>query len=285
MGKHKIAAVAAMAVMFVALSAPGVRAEDQANPLLTFYGVEMKREPEITLKEFKNYTRSHGQANFVVTKSPLLYYEGDGDVILASYELDRDAAQKAADELPGKGKVLELHVNPSAVSVKKGVAVYKLPLLPTENSRMGDVWVRAGTNAPQRIEKGVVLTSTNPNIANLFKFIGYTDKETGLAYCLDECTRLDLVSGQRSPLNPTKGEDAAGIRRSIDNLLTKEDANDCKSKMASDQILNVDKDGYYRGVCPAKGNQVLQVQLKKDSGRWKVINSSWQGSPAAPAKK
>lgn len=103
-----------------------------------------------------------------------------------------------------------------------------------------------------------------------------------MAYCLDECTRFDLVSGQKTALAATKGEDAAGIRKSIDNLLTREDAEACKNTMSPDQILNVDKEGFYRGVCPAKGNQVLQVQLKKDSGRWKVINSTWQQPMAAP---
>jgi hypothetical protein len=269
------AAMTAMA-MALTLFAAGARADEQnSNPLLTFYAVEMKREPQVTLKEFRNYARSHGQANFVVSKSPFVSYEGDGDVIIASYEPTRDAAQKLAEEIPTKGQVLELRLSPSAVSEKKGVAVYKLPLMMTEDAWMGDIWVRAGANPAQRIEKNVVISSTNPNIANLFKFVGYPDKETGVAYCLDECSRLDLVTGNRTPLTATKGEDAAGIRRSIDNLLTKEDAEACKNTMA-DQILNVDKEGYYRGVCPSKGNQVLQVQLKKDSGRWKIINSSWQ---------
>lgn len=284
MGKHPITAfVAAAAVLAAGAFVSPIHAGDAPEAAaLTFYGAEMKREPEITLKEFNSYARSHGQADFVISKSALVTYEGDGDVILAALETDQAAAQKAADELPGKGKVLAINVLPSALSTKKGVAVYKLPLLVTEDGRMGDVWVKAGSNAPQQIAKNVVLNSTKANVANLFKFVGFADKETALAYCLDDCTRYDLVSGQKSALTATKGEDAAGIRRSIDNLLTKEDAEVCKNKMSSDQILNVDKEGFYRGVCPAKGNQVLQVQLKKDSGRWKIINSDWQKPQAAP---
>jgi len=285
MGKHPITTAIILAAAVAAnLTSVTAMAGDapEAKPL-TFYGAEMKREAQITLKEFNSYARSHGQADFVISKSPFVSYEGDGDVILATIETDQAAAQKVADELPGKGKVLEIQVLPTAVSAKKGVAVYKLPLLVTDDALMGDVWVKAGSNEPKILAKNVVLTSTKPNLANQFKFVGFADRETALAYCLDDCTRYDLVSGQKSALAATKGEDAAGIRRSIDNLLTREDAEACKNKMSSDQILNVDKEGFYRGVCPAKGNQILQVQLKKDSGRWKVINSDWQTTQ--PVKK
>jgi hypothetical protein len=275
MGKHPITAV--VAGLAIAAFAIHARAEEPAGQQpITFYGTEMKREDQVSIKEFKNFARSHGQANYVISKSALLDYEGTGDVILADYGLDRATAEKAAAEIPGKAKVLEFRVLPQAVSDKKGVAVFRIPLLATEDSIGGDVWVRTATNPPQRIEQRVVLSSLKPNLANQFKFVGFTDKETGLAYCVEQCTRLDLVSGQKTPLAATKGEDAAGIRRSVDNLLNKEKAGACKNGMSSDEILNVDNQGYYRGICPAKGNEILHVQLKKDSGRWKVLNSDWQ---------
>ena len=255
-----------------------VRAADvQTAEPLTFYGVEMKRDGEISLKEFKKYARSHGQANFVISKTPFVGYEGTGDVILASYETDRAAAEKLAEEIPGKGKVLEIRVQPFAVSEKRGVAVFKLPVLRTEKSTDGDIWVRAGRNEPQRIEKRVVLGSLEPNISGLFKFVGFSDRESALVYCLDECQRYDLVSGNKTPEKKINSVEAAGIHRSVDGLLTKEGQETCKGKMIGDFIQNADKSGYYRGICNAKATEpVLEVRLKRDSGRWQVINHTWQ---------
>jgi hypothetical protein len=247
-----------------------------AEPLI-FYGVEMKRDDEISLKEFEKYARSHGQANFVVSKTPFVSYEGDGDVILASYETDRAAADRLAEEIPGKGKVLEIRVQPVAVSEKRGVALFKIPVLRTEKSTDGDVWVRAGKNEPQRIEKRVVLGSLEPNISGLFKFVGFSDRESAIVYCLDECQRYDLVSGIKTPEKKINSVEAAGIHRSVDGLLAKEGQEACKGNMIGDFIQNADKSGFYRGICKAKGNQpVLEVRLKRDSGRWQVINHTWQ---------
>lgn len=279
MGKHQITAMVAGLVLAMAASA-AVRAEEAANntnsQALTFYGVEMKRDDQITLKEFQKFARSHGQANYVLSESPLISYEGTGDVILSSYGLDKAEQEKIASEIPSKGKVLEIQVSPSALSTKRGVGLYKLPLLSTEDSNGGDVWVKAGNNAPQKVESRVVLNSNKPNVANMFKFLGFTDHEGALAYCLDDCMRYDLVNGNKTPLQKPTNVDAAGIHRSIDGLLGKEGADTCKGKMTNDTIQNAGNNGYYRGVCPTKGNQVLEVQLQKDSGRWKVINSTWE---------
>src|SRR5262249_55481620 len=113
----------------------------------------------------------------------------------------------------------------------------------------------------------------------LFKFVGFTDNEGALAYCLDECTRYDLVNGNKTPLAPTNKTDVAGIHTSVDELLTKQGATACKSNMSVDLIQNLDKNGFYRGVCPTKGNEALEVKLKKSSGSWKVVNSPWQEPP------
>jgi hypothetical protein len=274
---EKRAVFAALSLGLAVLAGPGWAAEVQTVEPLTFYGVEMKRDAEISLKEFEKYARSHGQANYVLSRTPFVDYEGTGDVILASYETDRAAAEKLAEEIPGKGHVLEIRVQPVAVSEKRGVAVFKLPLLRTEKSTSGDIWVRAGKNEPQRIEKRVVLGSLEPNISGLFKFVGFSDRESALVYCLDECRRYDLVSGVTSPEKRISGVEAAGIHRSVDNLLAKEGQEACKGKMTGDFIQNADKSGYYRGICPVKGSQpVLEVRLKRDSGRWQVINHAWQ---------
>ena len=83
MGKHKITAI--MAGLMIAVFAACAGAEEATNgQALTFYGVEMKRDNQITLKEAKDFARSHGQANYVISKTPLVSYEGTGDVILAS---------------------------------------------------------------------------------------------------------------------------------------------------------------------------------------------------------
>jgi hypothetical protein len=275
MGKHQITAI--MAGLVIAVFAVRAGADEATNgQALTFYGVEMKREDQITLNEAKKFASSHGQANYVISKSPFVSYEGTGDVILASYGLDRAEQEKVATEIPSKGKVIEIQIQPSAVSAKKGVGIYKLPIIRTEDSVGGDVWVRAGSNPPQMLAKAVVINTMKPNVANLFRFVGFTDKEGALAYCLDQCTRYDLVSGIKTPLPPTDKVDVAGIHTSVDELLTKQGDDSCKSKMDVDLIQNVDKNGYYRGQCTTKGNQVLEVRLKKSSGSWKVLNSAWQ---------
>ncbi|HEX5036764.1 MAG TPA: hypothetical protein VFX30_06365 [bacterium] len=276
MGKHQITAVM-VGLMMAVFAVPAVAGEEAPTGRpLTFYGVEMKREDKITLNEAKKFARSHGQANYVLSKTPLVSYEGTGDVFLASYGLDRAEQEKAAAEIPGKGKILEIQVLPSAVSAKKDVGIYKLPIVRTEDSIGGDVWVRAGSNTPQMIAKAVLISSTRTDLTNLFRFIGFTDKEGALAYCLDQCVRYDLVNGTKTPLPPANKVDVAGIHTSVDELLTKQGDSVCKSKMNVDTIQNVDKNGYYRGLCTAKGNQVLEVQLKKSSGSWKVLKSTWE---------
>ena len=170
-------------------------------------------------------------------------------------------------------KTLEIHIQPSLAS-KRGVGIYKLPLLKTEDSLMGDIWIQAGSNEPQKIESGVVISSKKPNIANLFKLVGFSDKSSWVVYCLDECVRYDLVTGTKTAQPDISGVEASGIRRSIDNLADKD--KDCSKKLTNDFIQNADNNGYYRGICPSKGSQnVLEVRLQRDSGRWKVVNSSW----------
>ncbi len=254
----------------------GSQAAARAATPISFYGVEMKRDDHITFKDFKNYARSHGQANYVVSKSPWIDYEGTGDVILASYGPDIAAANNAVGSIPGGGKVLEIHVKPAIISPNKGVAVYKLPLLPTNDSMMGDVWLLTG-NTPQEIEKGVILSSSVPNISGLLKLVGFTDNEGALVYCKDDCTRYDLVTGAKTPQAAINGVEAAGIHRSVEGLLSKGDVDACKGKMTADFIQNADKNGYYRGFCKAKApTPILEVRLKRDSGRWKVVDSVWQ---------
>lgn len=263
--------------LLISIFAASVGAEEAANSqALTFYGVEMKREDQITLSEAKKFARAHGQANYVISKTPFVSYEGTGDVILASYGLDRADQEKVASEVPGKGKVIEIQILPSAVSPKKGVGIYKLPIVRTEDSIGGDVWVRSGSNTPQMLAKAVMISSTRTDLSNLFRFIGFTDKEGALAYCVEQCVRYDLVNGSRTPLPPTNKVDVAGIHTSVNQLLTKQGEATCKSQMNVDMIKNVEKNGYYRGLCPTKGNQILEVQLKKSSGEWKVLNSSWE---------
>jgi hypothetical protein len=278
MGKHPITAIVAGLVVAAFGTALAVRAgadEAKPNQALTFYGVEMKRQDNITLKEAKNFARSHGQANYVISKTPLVNYEGTGDVILSSYGLDRAEQEKLAATIPGKGKILEINVLPSVMSTKKGVGVYKLPIVRTEDSIGGDVWVQAGSNPPQMLAKAVMISTTRPRVSNLFKFVGFADNESALAYCLEDCTRFDLVSGNKTPLAPTNKVDAAGIHTSVDDLLGKQGVANCRSQMTVDIIQNVDKNGFYRGFCPTKGDQALEVQLRKSSGSWKVVNSSW----------
>jgi hypothetical protein len=114
-------------------------------------------------------------------------------------------------------------------------------------------------------------------MSGLFKFVGFSDRESALVYCLDECQRYDLVSGNKTPEKKINSVEAAGIHRSVDGLLTKEGQDACKGNMIGDFIQNAEKSGYYRGICKAKGNQpVLEVRLKRDSGRWQVINHNWQ---------
>lgn len=281
MGKHHtmtamIAGLVVVTAFGVGLPVSAGAEEISTGQPITFYGVEMKREDKITVTEAKNFARSHGQANQVISKSPFVSYEGTGDVILASYGLDRAEQEKLIATIPGKGKILEFQVQPSVLSAKKGIGIYKLPILKGDEWTGGDVWVRAGSNTPQLLTKAAVITSSKPNVANTFRFVGFTEKETGLAYCLDECTRYDLVNGSKTPLPPTNRVDVAGIHTSVDDLLIKQGNSDCKSKMDVDLIQNVDKNGYYRGHCTAKNNQVLEVQLKKASGSWKVLKSAWQ---------
>jgi len=262
----------------VSLTASAKSKKDKQTPAasaapLALYGVEMTRQDAVMLKDFKNYARAHGRAEFVVSKSSKIDYEGTGDVILADYTTDKDAAEKTAAEIPGGAKVLEIRVQPSLTS-KRNVSVYKLPLLKTEDSVLGDIWIQAGSNPPQKIESGVVMSSSKPNIANLFKLVGFSDKGSWLVYCLDECVRYDLVTASKSPQEKINNVEASGIRRSIDNLLDKDKS--CSKKLTFDFMQNADINGYYRGICPAKKtDNVLEVRLKRDSGRWQVVNSSW----------
>ena len=278
--KYRVAVVVAGLIMSLFGATRTIAAESSSGQAITFFGVEMKRDDQITLKEAKDFARSHGQANYVISKNPFVNYEGSGDVILSSYGLDRAEQEQIASQIPGKGKVLEISVLPSVLSSKENIGLYKLPIVRTEDFVGGDVWVRSGSNKPQMLAKGIVISTSKSNIANLFKFVGFTDNESALAYCLDECMRYDLANGNKTPLAPAEKVDVAGIHTSVDKLLDKEGAEDCKSQMTVDLIQNVGKNGFYRGVCATKGNQALEVQLRKSSGSWKVTNSSWVQPPA-----
>lgn len=162
---------------------------------LTFYGVEIRRQPQITIGEFEEFSKKNPQASAVLWRYPRVEYEGSGEVILAGYSPDRREAEGIGKEVPGS-KIIEIGVSPAFTPERRSFAVYLMPQVGGEDGVAGDVWVRVGREPARLVQREVGLGYADAERNKLaFKVVKVDKDERGFTYCTEDCFHYDLEEG------------------------------------------------------------------------------------------